>query len=74
MGVRRDEAGRHDAVGGVHLLVDAAVEPGPDVQDAVALEDDDAVVQHAVPAAVVGEDVRRADGDARCGGHVCSSR
>ena len=73
VGVGRDEAGRDDAIDGVDRLVDRPVEARAHVEDGVALDDDHAVPEQAVAAAVEGHHVGRAYGDASRGRHVSTS-
>src|SRR5262249_26533149 len=63
VGVGGDEPGREDAIGGVHRLVDAAVEARPHVEDAVTLDHHHAVSEESVATAVEGDDVAGAGRD-----------
>ena len=72
--VGRDEAGREHAIAGVDGLVDLALERGlrADVHDPVALEDDRAVPEEPMAAAIEGDHVTGVDQDAARRGHARS--
>src|SRR5438067_925066 len=61
VGVGGDEARRQHAVARVERLVRGALERAADVDDARALDENDAVAQQAVTAAVEGDDPAGAD-------------
>ena len=61
VGVGGDEARRQHAVARVDRLVRGALERAADVDDALALDENDAVAQQAVAAAVEGDDPAGAD-------------